>query len=69
MSVNGEQILPSDKFKNSDWEKTWQIDESVSEEKPEWAVSGRIMAARRALFNLRGFPSSASSCSIRVLKC
>ena len=49
VSVNGEQILPSDKFKNSDWEKTWQIDESVSEEKPEWTVSGRIMAARRPL--------------------
>ena len=49
VSVNGKWILPSDKYKDSDWAQTWPIDEPVSDEKPEWVVSGRIMAAPRPL--------------------
>lgn len=47
--INGELILPSDKFTDNNWEKRWNIDESVSTEKPEWVVSGWIGAARRPL--------------------
>ena len=49
VSVNGKQILPSDKFTNSTWEKRWEIDELVSKEMSEWVVSGWIGAANRPL--------------------
>ena len=49
VSVNGRQILPSDKFTDADWEKKWMIGESISDKKPEWCVSGWIGAARRPL--------------------
>ena len=49
VSVNGKQILPSDKFAENNWEKKWPIDEPVSEEKPEWVVSGWIGASRQPL--------------------
>lgn len=48
--VNGQQILPTDKFRDSDWQKTWHIrGEVVSDDEPEWVVSGQIMAARQPL--------------------
>ena len=49
VSINGELILPSDKFTDTNWEKQWDIDESVSKERPGWVVSGWIRAARRPL--------------------
>lgn len=49
VSVNGKQILPSDKFTNSDWETKWEIEEPVSNDRPEWIVSGWIGAAKRPL--------------------
>lgn len=49
VSVNGQRILPSDKFRDGDWEKTWTVDEPVSNAEPGWVVSGTIMAARQPL--------------------
>ena len=49
VSVNGKQILPSDKFMDSDWEKTWEIDEPVDNGNPEWIVSGWIGATKKPL--------------------
>ena len=51
VSVNGTQILPSDKFTNSTWEKKWEIDEPVNTEMSEWVVSGWIGAAKRPLID------------------
>lgn len=50
INVNGEDILPSDKFRPSDMEDVWEIkDEPVSEDRPEWIVSGWIGAAKSPL--------------------
>lgn len=49
VSVNGKQILPSDKFMDSNWEEMWPVLGRVSEENPEWTVSGWIGAVQRPL--------------------
>jgi len=48
--VNGEPILPADKFTDDSWEKKWDcIEEPVSKGNPEWVVSGWIGATKRPL--------------------
>lgn len=49
VSVNGKQILPSDKFMENIWERKWPICEPVSKEEPEWVVSGWIGASKQPL--------------------
>lgn len=49
VSLNNKQILPSDKFMDSNWEEKWSVNEPVNSENPEWVVSGWIGAANRPL--------------------
>lgn len=49
VSVNGRQITAAEKFVDADWEKKWEIDESVASNRQEWTVFGWIGAAKRPL--------------------
>ena len=49
VSVNGEWISSSDKFKESDWERRWFLSEQPVADEPTWAVSGWIGATKRPL--------------------
>ncbi|MBI1658853.1 MAG: ATP-binding protein [Thaumarchaeota archaeon] len=49
VSVNGEPISHSDKFRESDWEVRHTINEPLIEDKPEWVVSGWIGATSQPL--------------------
>lgn len=49
VSVNDKQIVHSDKFVDSVWEKKWDINEPVSDEESRWIASGWIGATKQPL--------------------
>ena len=49
VQINGENILPSDKFNESNWEQKWKIDEYLSPDDHQWPVSGWIGATKQPL--------------------
>lgn len=49
VSINGEQISSSDKFREGDWEIFQEINDVLESDKPGWAVSGWIGATKQPL--------------------
>lgn len=49
VSVNGQNISSSDKFKESDWEQKWKINEYLDPNYKKWRVSGWIGATKQPL--------------------
>ena len=49
VSVNGEEIKPSDKIDRSKLEKEWSIDENIDPDFPEWRVLGWMGATKEPL--------------------